>query len=79
MFLNTWVWDCCCAGEFEFDERPMIDERVLAEINTDRTITPLQYARYFEEFSGFTVEQMRELAERSIAWHESHAGWENVE
>ena len=53
-----------------------IDTEIIAKINDDDTITELfvayDYHRAFEGYNGYTVEQMKEEAERAKAWHEAH-------
>ncbi|MCL2562849.1 MAG: hypothetical protein FWE08_02290 [Oscillospiraceae bacterium] len=49
-----------------------LDSRIIARINEDGTITAIPSGFYFRDFDGFTVEQMRELTERSRAWYEAH-------
>ena len=57
------------------EDGPYIDSTMVAKINKDGTITAVyspDYANIFEEYNGYTVEQMKEEAERAKAWHESH-------
>jgi hypothetical protein len=47
----------------------------VAKINDDGTITSTvteEYSCVFEEFNGYTVAQMKELAERAKAWYARH-------
>jgi len=57
------------------EDGPYIEPGRVAKINDDGTITAItaEYGNVFDEFNGYTVEQMKELAERAIAWHERHA------
>jgi hypothetical protein len=40
-----------------------LDGRFISKINNDRTITAIPTGNYFREYDGYTVEQMREIAE----------------
>ena len=61
----------------EYGGEPQIGTGSIAKINDDGTITelftPPNYShRAFEGYNGYTVEQMKEEAERAKAWHERH-------
>ena len=69
------------AGTFEEGQRYLmfidsysfnVNGRTLAKINEDNTITALPGAYHLDGFYGFTVEQMRETAERARAWYDAH-------
>ena len=60
---------------------PYIGAARAASINPDGTITAIPLSdrdnwerSVFSEFDGYTVEQMREEAQRAKTWHESYAG-----
>jgi len=53
---------------------PNIEERNVAIINADGTITAVSKDSNFTEFNGCTSEYMKVQAEHSIAWHTLHAG-----
>ena len=46
----------------------------IAKINADNTIAaiPDEDGNVFEEYNGFTVEQMKDEAERAKAWHRDY-------
>jgi len=54
---------------------PLVDSGCIAEIFDDRTIEPIfttpeyYFWRVFDDFKGYTVEQMAELAENAKSWH----------
>jgi len=59
------------------DDGPHIEPGDIAKINDDGTITeiftPPNYShRAFEGYNSYTVEQMKEEAERAKTWHETH-------
>jgi hypothetical protein len=51
----------------------------IAKINDDGTITPIPFVskhetyNVFTEFDGFTVEQLKEAAERARIWYEKYS------
>ena len=55
-------------------DRPSIESYMVAIINTDNTITAIainsDYNNVFEQFNGYTVEQMALEAERAKLWHD---------
>ncbi|MCL2158683.1 MAG: hypothetical protein FWH48_04670, partial [Oscillospiraceae bacterium] len=61
------------------EDRPQIWPGSIAKINDDGTISEIftppndDMHRTFEGYDGFTVEQMKEEADRAKAWHEAHA------
>jgi len=52
---------------------PYIEERSVARINADGTITAISEENLFSAFNGFTVEQVKVEAERAIEWHMTHS------
>jgi hypothetical protein len=66
----------------EYETMAAIQPELIAKINDDGTITPYNpligtspyetYWSVFDDFDGYTVEQMSELAEQAKIWHESN-------
>jgi len=54
------------------EDGPYIEKSRVAKINADGTITAVSEDNIFAGFNGYTVEQMKEAAERAKAWHEAH-------
>ena len=52
---------------------PYFEERSVARINADGTITAISEENLFSAFNGFTVEQVKVEAERAIEWHMTHS------
>jgi len=52
----------------------LIEPKLTAKINADGTIAaiPDEDGNVFEEYNGFTVEQMKDEAERAKAWHRDY-------
>ena len=55
------------------DGGPYIDEMKVARANADGTISAISDESIFTGFNGYTVGQMKEEAERAIAWHMIYA------